>query len=162
MEQKEQLEKFRDLIEDVRVCMMITKSADGELAARPMSTSKVEEDGSIWFFTNEYSGKVEEINREHEVFLSYASPAKNTYLSFPGKATISNDRAKMEELWNPTMKAWFPEGLEDPKIALINVHPGDAEYWESNSSKVVFAFNVLKSLVTGKQYDEGEHGKLSV
>jgi general stress protein 26 len=161
MEHEEQLKKFKDLAEDIRVCMMITKTAEGKLNARPMSNAKVDEDGSIWFFTNEYSGKVEEISHKNEIFLSYSSPSKNSYLSFNAKATLSDDKEKIKELWSPAMKAWFPEGVDDPKILLIKADPEEAEYWDSSSSKAVILFSMIKAAVTGK-YTEGDHGTLKV
>ena len=66
----EELEKFVELVKKINTCMMITRAADGKLKARPMNNAKVEEDGSIWFFTNEYSGKVAQISHENEIFLT--------------------------------------------------------------------------------------------
>lgn len=58
------------------------------------------------------------------------------------------------------VKAWFPEGSEDPNLILIKVKPVVAEYWDSTSSKMVVAFNMLKAIVTGEEYDEGHHDKI--
>ncbi|MEO7046824.1 MAG: pyridoxamine 5'-phosphate oxidase family protein [Ferruginibacter sp.] len=159
---KEQMDKFKELINEVRTCIFITKSAEGKLRGRPMATAKVEDDGSIWFFTNEYSGKVQEISHQNQIFLSYSSPSKNSYVVLTANATLSDDKAKMKELWNPIMKAWFPEGLEDPKILLVKADPEEVEYWDNSSNKIVVLFNMVKAAVTGKGYSEGEHGKLSV
>ena len=60
------------------------------------------------------------------------------------------------------MKAWFPKGLDDKKILLIKVEGNQAEYWEGSSSKIVIAFNIARSIATGKQYDQGEHGKVQM
>ena len=155
-------QKVKELIEEIRINTFITKDASGKLTGRPMGTSKVEDDGSLWFFTNEYSGKTNDISHNSEVFLTYASPSKNSYVTIDGIASLSDDKAKMEELWNPSMKAWFPEGLDDPKIQLIKVDPTKAEYWDGNSSKIVLAFNMLKAVVTGKEYNAGEHGKVDL
>ena len=155
--QNENFTKITELIEDVRINIFVTMDTNGPLRGRPMSTVKVDEEG-IWFFTNEYSGKSKEISHNNEVFLSYSSPSKNSYVALNGVASLVNDREKIEELWNPAMKAWFPEGLDDPKIQLIKVTPSSAEYWDSSSNKIVIAYNMLKAAVTGEEYDEGEHG----
>ncbi|MCP9750081.1 pyridoxamine 5'-phosphate oxidase family protein [Ferruginibacter sp. HRS2-29] len=160
--QNDQLEKIKDLINDVRINMFITKDENGRLTGRPMGTIKVEEDGTLWFFTNEFSSKTDDISHNNEVFLSYSSPSKNSYVCIDGIARLSDDREKIKELWNPTMKAWFPEGLDDPKIQLIEVTPVSGEYWDGTSSKIVLAFNMLKAAVTGKEYSEGEHGKVNL
>ena len=159
---KDQVKKVKDLIEDIDINIFTTKESDGKLRGRPMSTAKVEEDGSLWFFTNEYSGKVDEISHNNEVYLTYASKASSEYLVLHGKASLSDDKAKMKELWNPTMKAWFPEGLDDPKILLIKVDPTEAEYWESASNKIMMVFGMAKALLTGEEYKEGNHGKVNL
>jgi general stress protein 26 len=79
-----------------------------------------------------------------------------------GSATLSDDKAKMKELWSAILKAWFPLGLEDPEIVLIKVIPNEVNYWDSSSSKMVELFNMLKAIVTGEEYSEGEHGKITL
>ena len=157
----EQVKKFKDLVVDVNVCMMITKGKNGKLNARPMSNARVDEDGSIWFFTNEYSGMVDEISEENEIFLTYASPSKNSYVSFNAKATLSDDKEKIDELWTPAMNAWFKDGKDDPKILLIHATPIEAEYWDGSSSKIVLFFNMVKAAITGN-YTGGNHAKLTL
>jgi len=158
----DQLKKFKDLVEDIRICMMLTTSADGELNSRPMSTSKVDEDGTLWFFTNEFSPKAKEISKNNRVYLTYSSPSKNEYLGLEGDASLVDDRKLMDELWNPSMKAWFPGGKDDPAIILIKVVPDGADYWEGPSNKLRFVIGVAKALLTGQQYKDGEHGHLNV
>jgi general stress protein 26 len=75
---------------------------------------------------------------------------------------VVDDKGKMEQLWNPFVKAFFPSGLDDPKLTLLKIEPTDAEYWDSSSSSMVVLFNMLKATVTGKQYDEGKHGRIDL
>jgi general stress protein 26 len=79
-----------------------------------------------------------------------------------GIATLVNDKTKMKELWSSILKAWFALGLEDPDMTLIKVTPKEVNYWESSSSKMVVLFNMLKAIVTGIEYPEGEHGKINL
>jgi len=53
------------------------------------------------------------------------------------------------------MKAWFPEGIDDPDMILIKVTPQEINYWDNNSIK-------MGVIVTGKQYDNGEQGKINL
>jgi general stress protein 26 len=158
---EEQLLKFIGLTKDVKTCMMMIKDEKGKLSARPMNNAKVDDDGSVWFFTNEFSGKVAQISHENEIFLTYASPSSNSYVAFNAVAELNDEKAKIDELWTPDMKAWFPEGKEDPKILLIHAKPIEAEYWDHSSSKIIMLFNMIKSAVTGK-YTEGEHATLKL
>lgn len=157
----DQLGKFKTLVEDIKTCMMITSDGNAKLNARPMNNAKVDDDGSVWFFTNEFSGKVAQISHENKIFLTYASPSENSYVAFNATAALIDEQNKIDELWTPDMKAWFPEGKEDPKILLIHAKPIDAEYWDHSSSKIVMMFNMIKSAVTGN-YTEGEHAKIKL
>ena len=144
----EELSKFKKLVEDVKTCMMITNDGNGKLNARPMNNARVDEDGSIWFFTNEFSGKVEQISHENKIFLTYASPSANSYVAFNAIAELNDDKNKKDELWSANMNAWFPDGKEDPKILLIHAKPIEAEYWDNNSSRFIL-FNMIKPTATG-------------
>jgi general stress protein 26 len=59
-------------------------------------------------------------------------------------------------------KAWFPEGEDDPNIAVLRVDVTEAQYWEASSSKLVFGIKYLASAVTGGKIDVGETGKVTV
>jgi general stress protein 26 len=163
MEEKKQetLEKLKSIIKDVEVAMLTTID-DGVMRSRPMQTQKVEFDGDLWFFTSSQTHKAEEIEKDNRVNVSYAAPADNSYVSVSGTAEIVTDKAKMEELWNPILKAWFPKGLEEPNIVLLKIKIEQAEYWDTSSSSLVQAFGLLKSLVTGKPANGGEHEKISL
>src|SRR5688572_23672836 len=112
LERMEALQKFREIVDEVRVCMFITSTSQNE-SARPMATIHTEEDGTLWFFANRNSGKVHELNTDHVVHLVYAHPGKNVYLDVWGLANVVADRQKIKELWAPGVKAWFPEGPDD-------------------------------------------------
>jgi len=152
---------LKEKVEEVRICLFTTLSDKDEFSSRPMATAKVEEDGSIWFFTNEYSLKSTEISKENQVTLGYSSPSDNTYVTINGKAELVDDQVRKEAYFSAPVKAWFPDGIEDPRLILIKVSPATAEYWDGSSSKVVVAFNMIKAIVTGGQYEEGKHDKIN-
>jgi len=159
---REALEKLQSLIEDIDFAMLTTVDTDGVLRSRPMSTQKAEFDGDLWFFTSDKTHKVEEIERDSRVNASYAEPDDNVYVSVSGNASITKDRAKMEELWNPILKAWFPDGLDTPGICLLKVSVEQAEYWDSPSSTLVQIAGFVKALVTGRRADGGENEKINL
>ena len=70
--------------------------------------------------------------------------------------------AKIKELWNPIFKVWFPQGLEDPDLALLKINVEQAEYWDVPSSKLVTLVGFVKALTTGKPLDLGENEKLDL
>ena len=125
-----------------------------------MSTAQFDEEGNIWFFTNEHSGKADELQVNHQICLSYSLPSKNSYISISGEAQIVHNWSKMKELYNPAIKAWFPKGLDDQALALLKVTPHHAEYWDSNSSKMVILYQMAKAILTGHKDQDGEHGRV--
>ncbi len=154
---------LKDIIEkikDIRVAMLTTEDENGTLRSRPMANADIDAENCIWFFTKDDSGKVAEVNQEPQVNLAFADTSNQTYVSISGTASLSHDKDKMRHLWNPMVKAWFPNGLEEPNIALLKVKIHDAEYWDSSASTMVRLFNVAKAVITGTQYDEGEHGEV--
>ena len=160
-EREESIAKLREMLEDIDFCMMTTIDS-GHLRARPMSTQAAEFDSEVWFFTRDDSHKVEEIEKDNRVCLGYSKPDDQTYVSVSGRAEMTKDRAKMEELWSPILKAWFPEGLDDPNICLMKVAVEHAEYWESPSGKLVQLFGFVKALATGQEADYGENKKIDL
>jgi general stress protein 26 len=158
------VQKLGALIKDIKFAMLTTVHDDGSLHSRPMATQQQEFDGDLWFFTKADSAKVQDARREQHVNVSYASPDDQKYLSVSGTAELVRDRAKMEELWNPFYKAWFPKGLEDPEIALMKVNVEGAEYWDTPSGKMVHLIGYLKAVVTGEPYkaSKDEHDKVKL
>jgi len=159
---EEAIEKLHSLIEDIDFAMLTTVDTDGVLRSRPMSTQRAEFEGELWFFTSEKTHKTDEIEKDNRVNVSYAEPKDNVYVSVSGTASIVKDRAKMEELWNPILKAWFPDGLETPGICLLKVDAEQAEYWDSPSSTIVQAYGFVKALVTGTAAKGGENEKINL
>lgn len=159
MKNEKNIAILKEMAEKIRTCMFNTITNEG-FHSRPMGTANIEDDGSIWFFTNEYSPKSKEISKENEVNLGYSDPSNNAYMYVNGKAELVDDQARKKAYFSPFIKAWFPEGLEDPNLILIKVTPSMAEYWDASASKMVVAFQMLKAIVTGDKPDLGEHEKI--
>lgn len=152
--------KLAVALKDIKFTMFTTIGEDGNLYSRPMATLEIDErkfDGRIWFFTDIHSPKVSNLSNDQHVNLAYARPDDQKYVSVAGTAQIVNDKAKMKELWTPTMKAWFPEGIDDPNIGLICVEVESAELWDSPPSKVVQLAGMAKAIATGKRYEGEKH-----
>lgn len=164
MSRNEDIKKLNELIKDVKIAMLTTEDTDGTLRSRPMGTQEVEFDGDLWFFTNKESAKVHEVESHKEVNVSYSRPDSNTFVSVSGKAEVVNDKAKMKDLWNPALKAWFPDGLNDPDITLLKISVNKAEYWDASSSKMVVLAKMAKAVITGQEYqaDKREHATLKL
>ena len=156
--EQEKRETLKGLIKDARISMLTTMTADGKHVSRPMAVQDVEFDGDLWFFAYSDSDAVAEIRLHPQVNVSLSDDKQNAWVSLSGAAEQVTDKAKAEQLWNPVLKAWFPDGLETPTLTLIKVHAETAEYWESaHSSKVVTLLGYAKAAVTGKTPNAGEN-----
>ena len=102
-----------------------------------MATQEVEFDGTLWFFTQASSEKAREIRQNPQINASYVSVEDHHYVSLTGHASVVQDREKMQELWSPAYRVWFPQGQDDPDLALLKVDVEQAEYWDMLSSSMV-------------------------
>ncbi|WP_181306284.1 pyridoxamine 5'-phosphate oxidase family protein [Rufibacter sp. XAAS-G3-1] len=149
-------------IEEINTAMLSTVEPDGTIRSRPMRHLKVDESGAIYFFTGYNSGKTDEIKNDSHVNLSYAKPGDQLYVSVSGTAQVYRDQQQIDDLWNPFMKSWFPEGKEDPNIGILKVTVDQAEYWDSPSSAVVHLYGVVKAAITGEPARPGENKKINL
>ena len=137
LSKKETLKYLKNKIKHIRTAMLTTYSNTNGYKSRPMGTTNIDNNGNIWFFTNEYSPERKEVFTDNAVSVTYSTPGNDTYLSVRGEAELISDRQKMKERWNPFARAFFPGGLNDPKLKLIRIKPTNAEYWDSGSIKLI-------------------------
>ncbi|WP_210464777.1 pyridoxamine 5'-phosphate oxidase family protein [Rufibacter roseolus] len=156
------LKALIDKIKDIDTAMLSTVEPDGTIRSRPMRHMQVAEDGVIWFFNSHHSAKTHEIRNDSHVNLSYSKPGDQLYVSVSGRAQVLRDQQKIDELWNPAMKAWFPEGKDDPNIGLLKVTIDQAEFWDSPSSAVVHLYGMVKAAITGEPARPGENKKINL
>lgn len=154
------MQKLADLIAEASIAMLTTVDADGTLRSRPLATLEMDSEGKLWFFTAMSSGKVSEIDQHRKVNLSYVNLDKQDYVSVSGHARLFRDAEKMRELWTPRVEPWFPEGLDDPDLGLLEITVDDAEYWDAPASKTQRLLGLAKALSSGNTDRLGEHAKV--
>ena len=154
-------QKLWEMIKDIEVCMMVTEDG-GDLRARPMVATQTEFDGTLWFYTRAGSHKVEEVQKDQTVCLTYAEPKDQNYVSLSGKARLDFDREKIKQRWVESLRVWFPKGSDDPDIALLEVEVKQAEYWDAPSSAMLHAYGYVKAVVTGKPPAPGGNEKVQL
>ena len=147
--------KVMEIARKARTAMMCTYNANGVAHGRPMAAVEYEDD-ALWFFTRADSRKLDEIARDPRVTLTYSDQSANDWLSIQGRATVTRDKAKAKELWVEPLRTWFPNGPEDDEVALIRVEAESAEYWDSPSGLVVFAYGYVKAALTGEPPEPGD------
>src|SRR5689334_14244939 len=94
--------KMQELLKDFDAAMLVTRSDEGSLRARPMALADIDDDGALWFLTERGSAKVQEISEEHQV--NVAMQSSNKFISISGTAAPVEDRQKLDEIWNDAWK----------------------------------------------------------
>ena len=114
-----------------------------------MATNTVKFDGLLWFFTDADSPKIAEIERDPRCCSPIRMRTSSTTSRSRDAPTVVQDAAKAKELWSEGLRVWFPERGGGPRIALIKVDVEIAEYWDSPSSTMVYAYGYVKAVTTG-------------
>ena len=152
-------ERAWELMKKIGFAMLVTRDGD-KLRARPMSAYLERENNAIYFLTDARRHKDDEIARNPGINLSFADAAAQKYVSLTGTAVVSNDRAKIKELFSTEAKAWW-ESADDPNIRVLKITPDDAEYWDSPGTVVSYV-KMAAAAVTGTRPDIGENRKVSM
>lgn len=146
------LDRLAGLIERTPVAMLTTLGPDGSMRSRPLHTVLMDAEARLWFFVEAQSPKTQEMEAHgHQVCLSYADPEKMSFVSVSGTGHIVRDLDRMHELWAPFLSAWFPRGVDDPALALLEVRLDKAELWDSPGSATMRMSGLVKALATGEQ-----------
>lgn len=158
----EAIGKMKAIVSHNPICMFTTLLDQFPLRTRPMSALKICDQGNFWFISADDSSKNVEIRMDERVQLFFAGTPGAEYLSVYGKATISTDKEKINELWNSTMKAWFTKGKDDPGISIIKIKPENSFYWDNKAGKMISNLKIMVASVTGIPANISVSGKLVV
>ena len=160
---REAIRKIKELTDKASTCFFCTNIRMGKpFATRPMSVQKFDEQGNFWFLSANDSHKNDEIAAEPTVQLLFQGSDYCDFLHIYGKATISENKQKIKELWQPILKVWFTEGVDDPRISVIKVEPLEGYYWDTKNNMVVGMIKRVAGAIAGKTTDDSIEGKLRV
>jgi general stress protein 26 len=166
-------DKSWELAEKIRIGLFNTWDGTQQ-RVRPLSATVDRDAHAIYFLVGVDGGTsladmtgeatpltlCEQIERFPRVSVSFADPGASDYVVVAGEAEVSNDRAKIEELWSPFAKAWW-DGPEDPRIRLVTVTPDNAELWSGPNKLIAYAV-MLTAAATGGKPAVGDHGAVSL
>jgi general stress protein 26 len=153
------VERVWKLAKKIGFAMLVTR--DGErLRSRPMGAYVVRDDNTIYFLSDARRHKDEEIERDAHVNLAFADTSGHKYVSISGLAIVSDDRAKIKELFSTPAKAWW-DSADDPNIRVLKVTPDEAEFWDSPGSVVSYVKMAVVA-VTGTRPDLGDNRKVAI
>ncbi len=149
------------LVREIPVCMMTTRDGD-VLRSRPMATALDEDRHEFQFLTRASSHKADEIGRGTQVNLSFADPEKDLFISVSGEGWLGEDHTIARKLWNRYAEAYFPEGPDDPDVAVLHVVPKQAEYWVGGKPCRVEAAALQSAIATHSMPELGVNEKVQL
>ncbi|MGZ8255647.1 MAG: pyridoxamine 5'-phosphate oxidase family protein [Burkholderiaceae bacterium] len=148
-----------DRLSKARFVMLTTLDADGGFYSCPMTLQQATGEAVLWFFTSTTTSTARNIERDQRIGVALMDD-NNFYVSVYGTASLVNDRDKMRELWDAMVKAWFPQGVEDPHLTLVRLDVERGEYWDSDQNAMLKMFAIAKGLAEGRRPDVGEKGTI--
>ena len=159
----EAVDKIKELSEKATTCFFCTDLKSGRpFAARPMSVQKTDDEGNVWFMMASDSQTIRQLQEDDTVQLLFQGSHHSDFLSLYGHATVSRDKEKIHELWEPIVKTWFTEGEDDPRIRVVKVDPEDGYYWDTKHGGLVAFVKQLAGAALGKTMDDSIEGTLKV
>ncbi len=158
---KEALTKIKELADAAKSCFFCTSIKEGQpFDTRPMAPQKIDDEGNFWFLSADDSHKNKEIEENPATQLLFQGGHYSEYMSLYGTTEISKDKAKIKELWEPTLKTWFTEGEDDPRITVLKFMPFDGYYWDTKNGMVVATAKRLYGAIVGETYDDSVEGNI--
>ena len=159
---REGIRKLKELTDKAKTCFFGTRAADGSLSVRPMSVQQLDEQGNFWFLSASDSYKNVEIQSDPHVHLLFQGSPHSDFLSIEGMASITTDKEKIKELWEPIIKTWFTEGVDDPRITVIQVQPVTGHYWDNKHGNAIAFLKMAAGAAMGKTLDDSIEGRITV
>lgn len=157
------IKKIKELVDIAKTGFLSTAPSAGESnGTRPMNVQEVDEQGNLWFMIANDSHTYQDISMDAKVKLYFQGSAHSDFLFLEGTASLSADKARIKELWNPIMKTWFTEGEDDPRIAIIKVAPATGYYWDTKHGNVVAAIKTVIGAAVGKTMDDSIEGDIKI
>ena len=144
-----------ELIDKIKVALFTTWNGERQ-DQWPLTAMADRDAGAIDFLVSDKSGRYAHLSQFPAVTLGFSDTGGAKFVVVNGHAMLSNDRARIKELWTPFAKAWW-DSADDPDIRLLTVHPDRAEIWDS-PGKLIATAVMLGAAVTGQKPPVGDHG----
>ena len=150
--------ELRQLVDKGGIAMLTTVGVDGRLEARPMDLQDFDDANRMWFFTEFDAPKVAQLTADPHVLATFSGKA---YVSVHGTATVVQDPARQEELWDASVQAWMQCEATDPKVALVVVQAEGGQYWTSPGAPAAL-IGIVAAAVTHKEPQVGDSAKVEL
>jgi general stress protein 26 len=152
-------ERAWELMTKIGFAMLVTHDGD-KLRARPMAAYVDRAADAVYFLSDARRHKDDEIRQNPNVNLSFADAGEQKYVSVSGTVSVSDDRAKIKELFTTAAKAWW-DNADDPNIRVLKFTPEEAEFWDSPGTVISYV-KMATAAMTGSRPDIGTNRKVAI
>ena len=129
----DEIEGLREAFEQAKV-VFLTTFKNGEETSRPMTNFNEDPYEMMWFPTDKKSRKVEDIEGNDKVLITFPGAKKGEYYEIKGRAEFENENVTAGKwewwylYWHPTQRKrfWFPGLDSEWKKMIINIYPESA------------------------------------
>lgn len=152
-------DRIWELAEKIDIGMFTTW--DGQQQhSRPLSARVKRSEHAVYFLVDVGGEKNAQLEASPKVSCAWADNGNYKYAVMSGDAKLTDDRAKIAELWSDFDKAWWDD-KSDPTIRLLTLTPDNGELWDSPGKAVAMAKMVVAA-VTGSAPHMGDNAKVSL
>lgn len=154
-------DQLRKRLAEFDTAMLVTCRNNHPSRARPMALAKaglaggIHQNDDLYFVTDSESPKVDELHKNPNVVVTFAN--RSEFISVSGTVTVTQDKLLIRALWSEAWKVWFPQGVDDPSLCILQVTPTEAEYWDNAGLKGLrYMFEAAKSYLKGVKMDQSD------
>ncbi len=151
--------QLADLLAPGDTLMVGTGQADA-ITSRPLTVARIDA-SHIQILMDRSAQWAQQLTGTFPTLVTMSDNRANRWVALSGHASITTDRALIDDLWNPFAGSFFEDGKESPNVAVMTIEVDGGEYWDSPSGRLGSLFTLLKARLTDARH-VGEHGDVSV
>lgn len=148
------LAELRKRVAKVRTAMLTSVDERGTLSSRPLTVQHVAESGDVHFVVGRDADWVSpSMDAVNVAFVDGTS----TWISVAGRAVVDDDSQLLDDLWNPLLDPYFPDGRASAVV--VRVESDRWEYWTA-PNKLRQLVDVARARVSDDRPESGESGTI--
>lgn len=136
--------------------LMVVTATGGRMSSRPLTVARLDDD-VVRILVDATADWARPLSGEFDTHVAFTDDRDNTWVSMNGAGTISDDRALIDELWNPAAGSFFEDGKDTPGVAVLSIAVTDGEYWSTPSGRLGSLLTIVKAKL-GDAESIGERG----
>jgi general stress protein 26 len=130
---------------------------------QPMTAFPDKEAGRIWFFTRCDTDLARSVQTEPgDAMFIIMTKDQEMQACIGGTLSADRDQSRVETYWGPVLAAWYPDGKDDPNLALLRFDCRDAQVWLSEAGPVKFAWEIVRANLSDRKPDLGDQATLEL